>query len=210
MIEIATVFLGIMLAQMTPGPNMMAVASVSLGASRTSGLMTAAGIATGVFIWAILFALGIGALLNAFPETLTAMRFIGGGYLIFLSLKALRSAFRHGKEPRIRTAANMGAPAAYRRGLLVVMTNPKAAMMWVAISMFLASSNVDAMRFLAIGLGASVSAMIIYGCYALLFSTGAAVRAYTRLFAVIEVSFGAIFGIAGGKLVLDGVRALRS
>jgi len=209
MIEIATVFLGIVFAQVSPGPNMMAVASASLGASRASGLTTAAGIATGVLIWAILFALGIGAILQSFPETLVAMRFLGGGYLLFLGFKAFRSAFRPGGGKSIETVSEMPPAAAYRRGLLVVMTNPKAALMWVAISMFLASSDIGTVRFMMIGLGASASAMLIYGTYAMLFSTGVAVRAYKRLFAVVEGMFGVIFGIAGGKLVFDGVRALR-
>lgn len=210
MLEIATVFLGIILAQVTPGPNMMAVASASLGTSRRSGLATAAGVATGVFIWAILFAFGIGTILRTFPETVTVMRFVGGGYLVFLGFKALRSALGPAGNGRVEKASAMAGPAAYRRGLLVVMTNPKAALMWVAVSMFLASSHVDGLRFLLIGLGASVSAMTVYGTYAFLFSTGVAVRAYKRLFRIAEGTFGILFGIAGGKLVLDGVRALRS
>jgi len=62
-LDVATVFLGIILAQLSPGPNLRAVASAALGSGWTSGVATAAGVATGVFVWAVLFSFGIGAVL---------------------------------------------------------------------------------------------------------------------------------------------------
>lgn len=210
MIGIAGVFLGVFLAQVSPGPNMMAVASAALGTGRRAGLATAAGIATGVFVWAILFAFGVGALLQAFPETVTAMKFIGGGYLLFLGVRALRSAFRPAAAMPAAGGGALRVRAAYRLGLAVVMTNPKAALMWVAIAMFLASSGLSAAHFLFIGAGASVSAMLIYGTYAVLFSTGIAMRTYQRFFRAIEAAFGVVFGAVGARLLADGVRELRT
>ncbi|MCB5176586.1 LysE family translocator [Microvirga lenta] len=210
MLDIAPVFLGIFLAQVSPGPNMMAVSSASLGSGRAPGIATAAGIATGVFLWATLFASGVGALLDAFPQAITAMRFIGGGYLIYLGLKAVRAALTRSPGGRVAASVRTGGRAAYLRGLLVVLTNPKAALMWVAISMYLASSGLSVLGFLAIGLGASASAMVIYGTYALLFSTGIVMRAYARFFRAIEGSFGLVFGAIGAKLVVDGVKELRA
>lgn len=210
MFEVAAVFVGIFLAQVSPGPNLMAVSSAALGSGRLPGLATAAGVATGVFIWAVLFASGIGALLKAVPQMVTAMRFIGGGYLVYLGLKALHAAVKapaSGDGPRGR---DIRAGAAYRRGLLVVMTNPKAAMMWVAISMFLASSNLPSLYFLGIGAGAAISAMMVYSMYAVIFSTGVAMRAYARLFRVIEGGFGAVFGGVGAKLIADGLQEFRA
>ena len=81
MFEVAGVFAGIVLAQISPGPNLMAVSSIALGGGRMPGAIAAVGVATGVFIWSILFAFGIGALLKAFPQAITAMRLLGGGYL---------------------------------------------------------------------------------------------------------------------------------
>jgi threonine/homoserine/homoserine lactone efflux protein len=150
-------------------------------------------------------------MLDRFPQMLLAMRFVGGGYLLFLAFRALRTAFspaRPAGPPD--AAASSVSEGAYGRGFLVVMTNPKAALMWVAVSMFLASSGMTSWQFLAIGLGASATAMIIYGTYAVLFSTGVAVRAYTRFFRWIEGAFGAVFGLVGGRLLLDGLRELRS
>lgn len=210
MIEIATVFAGVFLAQAAPGPNMMAVASSSLGTGRAAGIATTLGVATGVLVWCMLFAFGVGAVLQAVPETLTAMRLLGGGYLLFLGIKALRASLAPTAAAGQAGAVSMSRRAAYRRGLLVVMTNPKAALMWVAVSMFLASSGLSSGQFVIIGFGASLSATLIYGTYAILFSTGVAVRGYRRFFRLIEGAFGAVFGILGGRLLFDGIRALRA
>ncbi|WP_269274810.1 LysE family translocator [Sinorhizobium psoraleae] len=102
----------------------------------------------------------------------------------------------------------MPIDAAYRRGLLVVLTNPKAALMWAAISMFLGSSQLGLLEFLAIGVGASMSAVVVYGAYALLFSTGVALRGYRRFFRMVDGTFGIVFGALGGRLLWDGVKHL--
>ncbi|MEO1090286.1 MAG: LysE family transporter [Pseudomonadota bacterium] len=209
MVEILTIFTGIVLAQVAPGPNMMAVAAASLGTGRAAGVSTALGVASGVLVWATLFALGVDAVVRTVPEAVTLMRFVGGGYLLWLAWRALRAAAAPRSATRIATAPAEPLAAAYRRGLLVVMTNPKAALMWIAISMFLAASEPTPQAFLLIGFGASLTAMLIYGAYALLFSAGPLTRAYDRFFRLVEVGFGAVFGVLGGKLVIDGVRELR-
>lgn len=210
MLEIAGILAGIVLAQMSPGPNMMAVMSAALGSGRMSGIVTAAGIATGVLFWAVLSTLGIGAILIAVPETVTAMRFLGGGYLLYLGLKALRATFSPSSQRPVETCVEARAGAAYRRGLLIALTNPKAALVWSAISMYLASSGFTAAQFLIIDIGASASAMAVYGAYALVFSTGIVMRVYARFFRAIDASFGAIFGVIGARLLIDGVRELKA
>ncbi|HMB48942.1 MAG TPA: LysE family translocator [Afifellaceae bacterium] len=210
MIEFVPLILGIFLAQASPGPNMMAVSSIALGSGRRAGMLTAAGVATGVFVWAILFAFGVGAFLNAFPQTITAMKLIGGGYLLYLGLKALRTAFSGEANVGSAAAARKTGAQAYGTGLLVVLTNPKAALMWVAVSMFLASAHSSSMQYLIVGVCVSLSAGAIYGVYAFLFSTGIALRAYGRVFRFVEAGFGMVFGAIGAKLVADGIRELRT
>jgi threonine/homoserine/homoserine lactone efflux protein len=75
--------------------------------------------------------------------------------------------------------------------------------------MYLASSGLSSLHFLFIDVGASLSALLIYGAYALIFSTGVVMRVYARFFRAIEGGFGAIFGAIGAKLFIDGVRELR-
>ena len=210
MLEFLPLIFGIFLAQISPGPNMMAVSSIALGSGRRAGVLTAAGVASGVFVWAILFTFGIGAVFAAFPGLVTAMKLLGGFYLFYLGVRALRAALRGPAVGSGGAGHSASGPQAYRTGLLVVLTNPKAALMWIAVSIFLASAHVSDAQFLLIGLCMSFSAMAIYGTYALLLSTGAAMRAYGRLSKFIEATLGLVFGALGAKLIADGIREFRA
>lgn len=55
----------------------------------------------------------------------------------------------------------------------------------------------------------SLSAILIYGGYGVLFSSDVAQRVYARGAEVLEASFGALFTRLGAKLIVDGVRGAR-
>ena len=116
-------------AQMAPGPNLLAVANVALAQGRFPALCVAAGVASGVLVWVAAFAFGVSALFDAYPPAGAWLQLLGGGYLLFIAAKALMSAFSN--SPSMLSSLNRPLPLvkAYRRGLLVVMTNPKAAIL---------------------------------------------------------------------------------
>ncbi|MEM8787490.1 MAG: LysE family translocator, partial [Pseudomonadota bacterium] len=206
LMELAPVAVGVLLAQASPGPNMMAVSAAALARGRLAAVATAAGIASGVFAWAMLFALGVGALLAAAPGLLITLKLLGGAYLTYLGLRALRAAWVGG-------ATGTTGPVrrrAYLTGLLVVLTNPKAALMWVAVTAYVSSLQMSTLGFLGVGAAAAGSAFAIYGGYALLFSTGGAVRIYARAARGIEAGFGTVFAALGLRLVAGGLRDLRT
>ena len=91
MLEIIPVLIAIILAQISPGPNMMAVASVALGSGRNAGIATAAGVAFGVLIWALLFTFGIAAIFALYASTIVAIKLTGGCYLLYLSYKSVKA-----------------------------------------------------------------------------------------------------------------------
>jgi len=203
--EVLTIFAGIILAQVTPGPNLMATAAVSLGAGRVAGIAAALGIAVGVLGWSVGFAFGMGAFVAAFPEALVALRLIGGGYFIYLGLMALRRSFSGARTMPLAGTAPVSYWAAFCRGLFVVITNPKAALMWLSVSMFVASIGFSPPELVAIGMGAACSAAVIYSGYAILFSTRVAVSGYDRFYRWIEAASGFAFGAIGGKLAVEAV-----
>jgi threonine efflux protein len=201
--------IGVMAAQASPGPNMMAVAGAALKQGRGAALLVVSGIASGSLVWAALTAFGLGELFRRVPQLLTALMFLGGAYLLWLALRSLRSAWRGTAAAIVANAESLSSWAAWRRGLLVVLTNPKAALMWSAIATFLFGAGLPMLAVLAFGPLVAVTATLIYGGYGLLFSSRIAGHLYERFARVIEFVFGAAFGALGGVLVLAGVRALR-
>lgn len=210
MIGILPLLIGVILAQIAPGPNMMAVASASFGGGRRAGLATAGGIAGGVLVWSGMFAFGAGALILKFPQVAVALKLVGGAYLVFLAIRAIRSAASPQPTRTVQSAKTRSLWVSFATGLGVVLTNPKAALMWIAVALFAATSNISSLGFVGVGLFAACSAFGVYGGYALLFSTGVALRAYARFFRWIEALFGAVFGAIGAKFFADGVADLRN
>jgi len=194
------------LGQITPGPNLMAVAGAALGQGRRSALFLTLGVATAILIWVTLAALGLATLLKLYPSLLTVMKLLGGGYLCFLAVKSLAAAWRGG-DPRIQALHADWTPlGAWRRGLLVNLTNPKAALLWSAVATFLFGSGLTTLQVLGFAPIGFASAVLIYGIYGVLFSSGLAKRAYARFARSVEVLFGCAFGAIGGKLIVDAVR----
>ena len=77
-----------------------------------------------MLVWSLATALGLGALIGAFPASLTLLKLLGGGHLLFLGLKAGRAAVRGGGASAIVPDARpLSDGEAWRRGLLVLLTN---------------------------------------------------------------------------------------
>lgn len=204
MIEIYLLTLaGIMLGQILPGPNLLAVAGAALGQGRKAASFVALGVATAIFIWVALAAFGLGALLAIFPALLTT-KLIGGFYLCYLAFKAFRSAARGSDAAFGAHRADWTAFDAWRHGFLVNITNPKSALMWGAVTTFLFGSGLSALQVLGFAPLGFTSALLVYGVYAFLFSSRVARGSYGRFARHVQALFGLAFGAIGGKLVADG------
>lgn len=112
----------------TPGPGVLYVVGRSVGGGRRAGLASMLGIETGEAFYIAAAALGITAVLAASAIALSVVRYAGAAYLLFLGIRAWR-------HPDIDEQAGDqpgGHWAAYGRGLLVQLLNPKVAVFFVA------------------------------------------------------------------------------
>ena len=200
---------GVAAAQASPGPNMFAVIGAALGNGRRAALLVVSGIASGTLVWAAMAALGLGAVFTAVPALLTALKFIGGAYLCYIGFRGLRAVLR-GTEAALRPETrSLSDLAAWRRGFFVVMTNPKALLMWLALATFLFGTGLNPGQVLLFGPVVALSATLIYGFYGVMFSTGLASRGYARFWRWIEAAFGTAFSALGLTLIISGLRDLR-
>ncbi|WP_137994102.1 LysE family translocator [Streptomyces vilmorinianum] len=112
----------------SPGPSTMLIIRQSLR-SRRAGFLTVLGNETGVFIWGVVAALGLTALLLASQLAYDIMRIAGAITLIVFGIKALIDARRGPGEEgdREAAAAVRSGWTSYRSGLLLNLANPKAA-----------------------------------------------------------------------------------
>jgi threonine/homoserine/homoserine lactone efflux protein len=198
---ILTAYTVFMIGIFSPGPNILAVIGTSMAVGRRPGLALAMGVASGSLCWGVMAWLGLTAVLTAYATLMTAIKVIGAAYLLWLAMKAFRSAATPGQSPLSSVSVTGGAIAYYRRGLLVQMTNPKAALSWVAvIALGLSPEAPWWVGGIIVG-GTAVLSFVGHSAYALLFSTAPMVAAYRRTRRWIEFALGAFFCFASYKLL---------
>ncbi|MXU65905.1 LysE family translocator [Oceanomicrobium pacificus] len=197
---------GVIFAQLAPGPNLLAVAAAGLADGRRAALGVVFGVATGILVWAALAAIGLGAVIAALPAMFTVLKLVGGGYLLWLGAKALWS-LRSPTGPALKgERRGLTLATGWRRGIIVVLTNPKAAVMWAAVGAFLFGAGLNAAQVMAFGPLAALTAIAIYGGYGLLFSSRSVGRGYARAARIFDAGFGLAFTLLGGSLVVDALR----
>ena len=120
-----------------PGPDTLVVVRNLLRGGRRRATATVVGVLTGLVIWVVAASLGLSAVLRASHTGYDVLRYVGGAYLIWVGIQALRSraALRHTDDD--------AAPAATRRrygpllgsgyvaGLLTDLLNPKVGVFFI-------------------------------------------------------------------------------
>jgi threonine/homoserine/homoserine lactone efflux protein len=115
----------------TPGPNMMYLASRSISQGRAAGLVSLGGVAVGFVIYLVLTAFGITALAMAVPLAYDALRVVGAAYLGYLAWQALRPGARSPFE--VRDLAPDSRRRLFAMGLFTNLLNPKAAALYLSL-----------------------------------------------------------------------------
>ena len=127
-----------LIIEATPGPNMAYLAVLSASNGRRAGFAATLGIALGLLVIGLAAALGVAALISNSHLAYQLLRWGGVGYLLWLAWDGWK------EEPETSPGKTDGAPNAkfFRRGLIVNLLNPKAAVFYVAILPgFIASSS---------------------------------------------------------------------
>lgn len=135
------------LMTITPGLDTALVIRTGAREGRRSAMAATLGIVSGIFLWAIVAAVGISALLLASTTAYTVVKIAGAIYMVWLGIGMIRSALRRKREePAADTGMvdatavaegardSSGRPIAfYRQGLLANLMNPKIGAFYVAL-----------------------------------------------------------------------------
>jgi threonine/homoserine/homoserine lactone efflux protein len=150
---------------MAPGPNNLLAFSNSARFGFGRGLAGATGRLPAFAALIALVALGLGALLTASAEALTAVRLAGAAYLVWIGWKLLRAPApdTEGAQSPDRRVATLA-----RRDFLIAAGNPKAIAIFTAFfPQFLDLARPIAPQFLALGGAFLTLEIAAAGLYAL-------------------------------------------
>jgi len=104
---------------LVPGPDMMFIIANGIARGRAAGVVAAVGMSTGMTVHTVAAALGLGALLQAAPMVLDAVRIVGAVFLVHLAISALRSA----RSVAETAPARFGGHTLRRTYLMATLTN---------------------------------------------------------------------------------------
>src|SRR5258707_9453929 len=119
-------------AMMSPGANVLLVSQLAASDRARSAVFAALGVAFGATLWATCAVLGVHVVFVAFPGLRLALQVAGGAYLLYVAIRLWRSsgAALDGR------ASSVSSWAAFRRGFLTNITNPKVALFFGSICHF--------------------------------------------------------------------------
>jgi threonine efflux protein len=206
--HLLVVFTAYVIAAGSPGPSTLRITGVAMTHGRRAGLALAAGVISGSLFWGLAAATGVSALLARYSEALIVLKIFGGIYLLYLAVRAARSALTSDPESSTgptRAETPPSSAALYRQGLIMHLANPKAVLAWIALVTLGLGTEASWPDVATILAGCAVLSVTIFGGYALVFSTAPMVRLYRRARRGIEGVLAVFFAFAGLRLLMSRV-----
>ncbi|SIT47638.1 Lysine exporter protein (LYSE/YGGA) [Paraburkholderia piptadeniae] len=186
----------------SPGPSNLAIISIAASHGRKAALTFALGVISGSMFWATVATLGVSAALIAYSQFIIAVKIFGGLYLLWLAFKSGRNALATAAASVVAVERTPTLTSVYSRGVMLHLTNPKAILVWVSI-VALSSNGTGPTQptHSALVMGCAAIGCLVFGSYAVLFSTDSARRMYVRTRRALEGCLAVVFGIAGIRLL---------
>jgi len=115
-----------------PGPSVMFSVGRSLALGKKFGVLTVLGNAMGTFVWIVLVAVGLGAVIASSEIAYQVIRYGGAAYLIYLGIMTI--VHRHDKTPDLGgSLQKQSVGKTLREAFIVGVSNPKTAVFFLAV-----------------------------------------------------------------------------
>jgi RhtB (resistance to homoserine/threonine) family protein len=206
MIEALTVATITVLAVISPGADFAMVTRNSMILSRRAGVLTALGIALGVWVHVAYSMAGIGLLISRSILLFNAIKFIGAAYLVYLGITMLR-AQKADASPAPAIAAPISDRAALRIGFLTNALNPKTTLFVVALFTQVIGPQTPLLTQFGYGVFMSLAHLGWFALVAYAFSSQAARRFVAAFRQLIERGIGAVLVTLGLGLAASSWRS---
>lgn len=206
--QVAAAFcLAALLMSLAPGPDLLFVTATGLSSGPRAGLLAAVGVSAGLAVHTAAAALGLGAMLEAFPAAFTAVRIVGACYLVVLAVVAFRDAARAGVPEHGPVRAAQTPPVrVFARALVTNLANPKVIVFYLAFfPQFIDPSRgsvaaqfvVLGALFIVVGLSVDAASGLLAG------RLGDALRGRGTVERVLHVLSGTVFAALAVRLAAD-------
>jgi threonine/homoserine/homoserine lactone efflux protein len=122
-----------MIIILAPGPSVLFVIARAIAWGRATAVATVAGNVTGAFTLSLMVAFGLGPILQRSEAAFIGVQLLGGLYLIYLGIDALRHSKIHAEDMVNQGDIRPSAARSMRDGFWVGTLNPKGLVFFAAI-----------------------------------------------------------------------------
>ncbi|MGC1494785.1 MAG: LysE family transporter [Sulfitobacter sp.] len=203
-INLPVILFAAFIASGSPGPATLAIAGTSMSSGRRAGLALASGVTTGSLIWSVSAAFGLGAVMAANVWLFEIARYVGAAYLMWLAIKAARSAW-YGNKLTTKVMPKVTPRRAYAKGLALHLTNPKAVLFFGALYAIGIPVGTPPSALIVVILAIGLQSLIMFHLYAVIFSSAPMASAYARAKRWFEGFFALAFGTIAIKVLTTKV-----
>ncbi len=199
-------FIGIALihlaAVVSPGPSFVVTVRTAAAEGLRPALGVALGLGTGAIVWAIAALLGLAVLFEYAPVLLTALKVLGGIFLIYIAWKTWTHADDQLSDVGLANQPPRDLLSAIRLGLLTQFANPKPALFYGAVFIGLVPPEASPLAITGLLTLIFAQELIWFGIVARFFSLAKPRRAYGRMKPKIDRLFGGLIALFGAKIAL--------
>ena len=213
-----------LLAAASPGPDFVLVSQQTLSKGRRTGLICSLGITLGLGIHVVYSVLGLATVIAHSQPLLTAIKWLGGGYLIYLGWQGIQAKPKkpvelaesatqenvsidhlQAKQDASTNTKSMNTEstvATLRRGFFCNVFNPKAPVYFVAIFTLVLSPDIPLWQLAIYGVWMMVLQMAWFSTVVMLLSVPAVHRRFQRFEHWIDRILGSAMIVLGLNLIL--------
>ena len=202
-----------LLAAASPGPDFVLVSRETLAKGRRTGLICSLGITLGLAVHIIYSVLGLAAVIAHSQPLLTAIKWLGGAYLIYLGWQGIGAKSKQPVETttftnNIKSNSNSNVTdktessfATLRRGFFCNVFNPKAPVYFVAIFTLVLSPDIPLWQLSIYGVWMMVLQMAWFSTVVMLLSIPVILKRFQRFEHWIDRVLGTAMIVLGLNLI---------
>ena len=191
------------MALMSPGPDFALVVQNATRHGRQTGLCIALGLSVGILLHSLFSLTGVSYLVHQHPALYFVLQLLGGSYLLYLGIGALRGVIVMIKKPlseQPRKNSNLvisNKRQAFTKGFATNILNPKALVFFVSLMSSLVPAGMSVT-------GKGIALVILFGLSLIWFSSLAWMLSTQRLQTRLQQASIYIDGLCGAVFTLVG------
>ena len=177
----------------SPGPSLIVILRYAVADGRHAGINAAVGHGIGIFIYALVSAIGLSFILTSSPKIFSLIQILGGIFLLWIGFQVLREGISKRDLPDFggdKTSTERTSLNHFRDGLGIAILNPKILAFFSSLfSQFLSAEQTFSVHMLMAIIAGFID-VSVYVIIVFLVTINRLLEFYRKKIFIFEIAFG--------------------